>query len=68
MIGLSEGQLFQKIDFGSFGVSHLSVHIKKQNNLDPDDILSKLASGVAKAITANNEEIERQLRLKGIII
>ncbi len=66
MLGLTESQLFSKIDSGCFGIAHLSTNIKNQQALNPDDILQKLATGVAKAIEANNMAIENQLRSHGI--
>ena len=68
MLGKSETQIFHDIDSGCFGISYLSANLKKQNNLDPEDILTKLASGVAKAIEQNNRVIESQLRDAGIDI
>jgi hypothetical protein len=68
MLGKSESQIFHDIDSGCFGISNLSSNIKSQNNLEPDDILIKLASGVAKAIEQNNKVIESQLREAGIKI
>jgi hypothetical protein len=68
MLGKSESQIFHDIDCGCFGISHLSSNLTKQNNLEPDDILIKLAPGIAKAIEQNNRLIESQLRDAGIKI
>ncbi len=68
MLGKSESQIFHDIDSGCFGISHLASNLRKQNNLDPDDMLAKLATGVAKAIEQNNRLIESQLRDAGIDI
>jgi hypothetical protein len=68
MLGLNGIQLFQKIDSGAFGGGYLAanININNQKALQPNDILQKLATGVAKAIEANNQAIERQLRNAGI--
>ena len=62
MLGLSESQIFSEIDRGCFGIAHLGLNIPDQSSLSPNDMLKKLATGVAKAIEANNRAIERQLR------
>lgn len=61
MIGLSESEIFREIERGCFGIGRLSINIPNQSSLSPDDILAKLATGVAKAIEANNRAIERNL-------
>lgn len=66
MLGLTESQLFQKIDHGASSSGHWGSYIKKQESLEPDDMLRRLATGVAKAIEANNIAIENQLRSAGI--
>ncbi len=66
MLGLNEGQLFQEIDSGVFGIGHIAMHIDDQPTLKPHDILQLLATGVARAIDANNRAIENQLRSAGI--
>jgi len=66
MLGLTESQLFSEIDSGTFGISHLSLNIRDQQTLQPNDILRKLATGVAKAIESNNRAIERELHNRGI--
>ena len=68
MLGLTESQLFQQIDRGAFGVGHLGLYIGNQKALQPNAILQQLATGVAKAIEANNQAIEKQLRNAGIKI
>ena len=67
MLGLSGHQLLNEIDHGCFGMGGLALNIPGQPVLNPDDILRKLASGVAKAIEANNRAIEQQLRSQGRI-
>ena len=62
MLGLSESEIFREIDSGCFGIGHINMNIPNQSSLTPNDILAKLATGVAKAIEANNRAIERQLR------
>ena len=66
MLGLTERELFSTIDGEVLGAAYSAVHIKDQQALHPQDILRKLASGVAKAIEANNKAIESQLRSAGI--
>ena len=68
MLGLSESKVFNEIDSGCFGIAHLSLNIKDQPALEPDDILRKIATGVAKAIIANNKAIENKLRASGLSI
>jgi hypothetical protein len=65
MLGLSESEIFGEIDRGSFGIPNISLSIPNQSSLTPSDILVKLATGVAKAIEANNRAIESQLRSQG---
>jgi hypothetical protein len=62
MLGLDESALFREIDTGCFGIANISMNIPPQSSLSPSDILTKLATGIAKAIEANNREIESQLR------
>jgi hypothetical protein len=65
MIGLSESELLAKIDEVAANPSDYSAkNIQNQGGLQPRDILTRLASGVAKAIAANNKAIEDQLRSK----
>ena len=66
MLGKSESQIFNEIERGCFGIGRLSINIPRQKALNPDDILAKLATGVSKAIAANNSAIEQQLRNVGI--
>ena len=65
MLGLNERQIFHEIDRGCFGIAHINMNIPNQSSLSPNDILAKLATGVAKAIEANNRAIEAQLRSHG---
>lgn len=68
MVGLNESELFQNIESGYFGIGHLSISIRSQPSLNPNDALVKLATGVAKAIEANNRRITEQLQRAGIEI
>jgi hypothetical protein len=65
MLGLNESEIFREIDTGCFGIADISMNIPPQSSLSPSDILVKLATGVAKAIEANNRAIEIQLRSQG---
>ena len=62
MLGLDESAIFREIDTGCLGIANITMNIPPQSSLSPSDILAKLATGVAKAIEANNREIESQLR------
>jgi hypothetical protein len=64
MLGLDESQIFREIDIGCLGICNIGMNIPPQSSLSPSDILAKLATGVAKAIEANNREIETQLSLR----
>lgn len=68
MLGMDESSIFHEIDRGCFGIAQLSTEIKDQPALQPNDILQRIATGVAKAIAANNAAIERQLRQAGLSI
>jgi hypothetical protein len=65
MLGLDESEIFREIDAGCFGTTHVSKNIPPQYSLIPRDILERIATGVAKAIEANNRAIEIQLRFHG---
>jgi hypothetical protein len=62
MLGMTESEIIHEIDHGCFGIAPLTINIKDQLNLEPDDILKKLAKGVAQAIEKNNRKITNQLR------
>ena len=67
MLGLREDEIVHEIDRGCLGFASESLkNIPRQDTLGPEDILAKLATGVSKAIDANNRAIERQLRSAGI--
>jgi len=66
MLGMTENKIKDVIDQECFGIPGLFMNIRDQSLLDPQDILRKMASAVAKAISANNEAIERDLARRGI--
>jgi hypothetical protein len=63
MIGLDVGRLFSIIDKVTISPpSQIAKGIGTQGSLEPRDILIRFAAGVAKAIEANNQAIEEQLK------
>jgi len=66
MLGMSESDIYREIDRGCFGVAYLGLEIGDQESLQPKDMLPKLATGVGKAIAANNVAIGKQLRRASI--
>jgi hypothetical protein len=63
MLGLSESEILKAIDtmVARTSITSETTHIKDQEVLDPNDILRKLAIGVASAIAKNNQAIEKEL-------
>jgi len=66
MLGMTKNEIKDAIDRECFGIPGLFMNIPDQSVLAPQDILRKMASAVAKAISANNEAIERGLARRGI--
>ena len=67
MLGMSKSELEHAIDSGSWGFGGLLSNIQQQNALKPADILQKMASGIAEAISENNARIERDLVSRRLI-
>ena len=68
MLGMTEYQIKSLINQECFGIPSLFSSIPEQDALQPRDILRKIASAVAKAISNNNQAIEQNLRSKGISV
>lgn len=68
MLGMHESDIFREINRKCFDIPKQAEHIKDQPALNPDDILRRIATGVAKAIAVNNKAIENQLRAAGLSI
>jgi len=68
MIGMPEYEIFEVIDRACSELPHLFPNIPEQKALDPKYILGQIATGVAKAISANNAVIEHQLHQIGLRI
>lgn len=66
MLGMRENEIERVIDRECTGFTGLFMNISDQSVLEPQDILRRLASAVAKAISVNNEAIERDLARRGI--
>jgi len=66
MLGLTESEILKAIDtmVARTSISSETMHIKDQEVLEPNDILRKLAIGVASAIAKNNQAIERELECR----
>lgn len=66
MIGLSESEILKAIDamVARTSITSKTMHIKDQEVLEPNDIIRKLAIGVASAIARNNQAIERALECR----
>jgi hypothetical protein len=65
MVGLGGSEIFREIDTECFEIAQASKNIPPQYSLNPRDILERLATGIAKAIEANNRAIEIQSRSQG---
>lgn len=66
MLGMTENEIEGIMDRECSGIPGTFLNIPYQSVLAPKDILRKMASAVAKAISVNNEAIERDLARRGI--
>ena len=66
MLGMTEREIFYKIDDSCASTPRRSKNIPDQKVLQPEDITGRIATAVAKAIAANNKVIEWQLRRAGL--